>query len=92
MDEDFFSLDIVQTSADSVGVWNKIMFENKELHNLSLIALHSLTTPASEAACERTFSRLKHLVGDRRWKLNPETTFYLLLLNENIDSVPLPQI
>jgi hypothetical protein len=47
---------------------------------LAQIAKTVFCIPASEAPCERIFSRLKLLIGDRRRRLNATTAFYLLLL------------
>jgi hypothetical protein len=41
-----------------------------------------LITPASEAPCERTLSRLKYMIGDRRGNLKPETLFSMFVVAE----------
>jgi hypothetical protein len=69
--------------SSSYSFWDSILTLSANNANHLLLAHIAKTvfcTSASEAACERIFSRLKLLVGDRRRKLNPTTAFYLLLL------------
>jgi hypothetical protein len=40
---------------------------NLSSKKLADIALRILSTPASEASCERVFSRMKYIVGNRRY-------------------------
>jgi hypothetical protein len=79
----------VYSTPNSNIMWNLLMMENEEYNNLSLMALSTLVTPASEVACERVFSKLKYMVGDKRWRLSPENTFFLLLLNMHLENIKL---
>jgi hypothetical protein len=72
-----------KNKSSSFSFWESIIaLAGNNAHNLLLarIAKTVFCIPASEAPCERIFSRLKHLIGDRRRRLNATTAFYLLLL------------
>jgi hypothetical protein len=72
-----------KNKSSSFSFWESILTlaaNNTNHLLLANIAKTVFCTCASEAPCERIFSRLKLLIGDRRRKLIATTAFYLLLL------------
>jgi hypothetical protein len=66
----------------STSFWNEEKIKRNQHRLLADLALAMLITPASEASCERTLSRLKFVVGDRRGNLKPETLFCMRVVVE----------
>jgi hypothetical protein len=70
--------------SSSLSFWESLISlpgSNSKNLLLAQLAKAVFCIPASEAPCERIFSRLKLLIGDRRRRLNATTAFYLLLLS-----------
>jgi hypothetical protein len=49
-------------------------------HTLAKLALCMINTLASEAPCERVFSKMKMLIGDRRCNLSARTVFHMFVI------------
>jgi hypothetical protein len=66
----------------SYSFWSEINVTRNRHHLLSYLALAFLITPASEAPCERTLSRLKFVIADRRGNLKDKTLFHMFVITE----------
>jgi hypothetical protein len=60
--------------------WFKLAQDAGPLRYLARFAMAFLASLASEAPCERLFSRMRRVIGDHRFSLAPETLFALLFL------------
>lgn len=68
-----------------VAFWNYMNSSHGEFHLFSKFALLLMALPASEASCERYFSKCRQIVGDRRGNLNIDTLGSLLRLTDAVD-------
>jgi hypothetical protein len=66
----------------SFSFWSEVSMTRNQHHLLSWLALSLLITPASEAASERTLSRLKNVMRDRMGNLKDKPLFSMFVITE----------
>jgi len=61
-----------------IDYWESVSNSNSFMKNLSDIALRLFSICTSEASCERVFSKMRDIVGSKRYKLSNDSLFGLL--------------
>jgi hypothetical protein len=69
-------------SSSPLTYWTYILHDRDLFihQDIARLALSMTSTLASEAPCERVFSKMKMLVGDRRFNLSPRTIFHMFVI------------
>jgi hypothetical protein len=79
-DDEFGSLETTQRPSEEKEYWMQVAQRSDEWNVFSQFARAFLTGLASEASCERLFSRMRRVLGEHRFNLVVSTLFALCFL------------
>ena len=60
--------------------WKALELSKSEGETIARFVLQIYSCVASEAPCERIFSKMKNMISQKRYLLSPQTVFDLLVL------------